>query len=116
MIEPRTFHWPDYLVFVLVLAISASTGIIYGWRDRKKKTAENYLLAGKNRPIFPVSISMFVSWLSAIAFLTDPVQVYIHGLVYWYIGIGFSLAIIPVAHYFGPKWHQLKVISGNEVT
>ena len=115
MVEAKTFHWADYLVFVLALVISASTGIVYGWRDRKKKTAENYLLAGKNRSIFPVSISMFVSWLSAIAFLTDPVQVYIHGLVYWYIGIGYSLAIIPVAHYFGPKLHQLKFMSINEV-
>ena len=66
--------------------------------------------------IMPVSLSLFVSWISAISFLSDPVQVYSYGLVYWYVGIGYSLAIIPVAHYFGPKIHRLKVISANEVS
>ena len=115
MTQKLTFHWADYLVFVIVLVISASIGIFYGWRDRKKKTVENYLLAGRKMSILPVSISLFVSWTSAISFLSDPVQVYTYGLVYWYIGIGYGLAMIPVAHYFGPKLYHMRIISVNEV-
>ena len=116
MSEQLTFHWADYLVFVLVLLISASIGIYYGWKDRKKKTAESYVLANRTMSILPVSLSLFVSWISAISFLTDPVQVYMYGVVYWYIGIGYSLAIIPMAHYFGPKLYRMKMISANEVS
>lgn len=42
----NTFQWPDYLVFGLMLAISAAIGIVFGILDRKKKTTKNFLLGG----------------------------------------------------------------------
>ncbi len=66
-------------------------------------------------PVLPVSISMFVSWFSAISFLSDPVEVYYQGLMYWIIGIGYCVALPLVAHFFAPMFHRMRVVSANEV-
>ena len=42
----NSFTWPDYVVFGLMLLISASIGLIFGWFDRKKKTSKDFLLGG----------------------------------------------------------------------
>lgn len=44
--EVNVFHWADYLVFVLMLLISAGIGIVFGWVNRKKKTTKDFLLGG----------------------------------------------------------------------
>ncbi|ELU18422.1 hypothetical protein CAPTEDRAFT_136710, partial [Capitella teleta] len=112
--EVQHFHWADYLAFVLSLMMSASIGIYYGWTDRKKKSTEDYLMAGRSMSILPVAVSLFVSWASAISFLGDPVQVYYYGTIYWLFGVGYCLAIPPAAHFFAPKLHRMKLISANE--
>lgn len=45
-LENSTFHWADYVVFILMLVISAGIGAVFGYIDRKKKSAENFLLGG----------------------------------------------------------------------
>ena len=59
---------------------------------------------------------MFVSLMSAIAILADPMEVYRYGLVYWYLCVGYCLALPFIAHYIGLKHHRMKFISVNEVT
>ena len=113
--EKLYFHWADYLAFSILLAVSAGVGIFYGIKDRKKKSDVSYLLANRDMSILPVSLSLFVSWISAMSFLSDPIQVYNHGIMYWYIGIGYVLGVFPAAFYFGPKIHRLRLISFNEV-
>ena len=111
------FHWADYVVFVLTLILSCSVGIFYAVRDKFKKRnkLDDFLLAGRSMSVFPVAVSMFVSWLSAISFLGDPVEVYYHGAIYWLIGLGYCLAVPPVAEYFAIKYHDMKLFSAYEV-
>ncbi len=45
-IEENVFLWPDYLVFSLMLFISATIGFVFGWVGRKKKSSKEFLLGG----------------------------------------------------------------------
>ena len=64
-------HWADYLVFGVTLLFSVSIGIFYAVMERKTSGSktEEFLLAGRKMSVLPVSVSIFVSWLSAISFL-----------------------------------------------
>ncbi len=117
MDEPR-FHWADYLVLGLSLLMSCAVGIYYAIMDRRKKrnTTEHFLMAGRKMSVLPVSISMFVSWLSAISFLSDPVELYYYGIMYWVVGIGYALGPLVAAHFIAPVFHNMKVVSVNEVS
>ena len=108
------FHWADYLVFGTSLLLSVSVGVFYGWRDRNKKSVEEFLMAGRNMPVVPVSLSLFVSWISAIAFLGDPVEVYYHGVVYILLGVGYAACLPFVAYLFAPVFYRMKVTSAYE--
>ena len=49
-------------------------------------------------------------------FAGDPVEVYSHGGVYIFIGLGYMLAIPVFAHIFAPYYQSLKLTSAYEVT
>lgn len=110
-----SFHWADYLVFTATLTFSAGIGIYYAYKDRKQITLDDYLMAGRSMPILPVTVSLFVSWCSAISFLADPVEVYYHGAIYSILAIGYALGLIPAAHWFAPHFHRLNIVSCYEV-
>ncbi len=48
MAENDKFTWPDYVVFSLMLIISAGIGVAFGYVDRKKKSSKDFLLGGGN--------------------------------------------------------------------
>jgi len=52
------FAWPEYIVFSLILASSLGIGIFYGFFGSKNKTNEEFLMAGRNMKIFPVTLSL----------------------------------------------------------
>ena len=69
--DKERFHWVDYLVFFATLLLSMAVGIYYATCGKKQgaQNTDGFLLAGKTMPVLPVSISIFVSWLSAISFI-----------------------------------------------
>ena len=66
--------------------------------------------------VFPVAVSMYVSWFSAISFLGDPVEVYYGGLIYMLYTIGYIFTFILVARYFAPVYNKALLTSGYEVS
>jgi hypothetical protein len=52
------FHWPDYLILVVVLVVSASIGLFYGYFGPKQKTASDFLLGGSSMGTFPMAMSL----------------------------------------------------------
>ena len=72
-------------------------------------------MAGRKMAVVPVSLSIFVSWMSAISFLADPVEMYTYGTVYLWIGIGYVLGLPHVAHIFIPIYFRIKMISVYQV-
>ena len=112
--DAARFHWADYVVFSVTVAGSSAIGLYHGMR-RRNASIDEYLLAGRDMPVLPVSLSLYVTWLSAISFLGDPVEVYFYGLIYWLMGVGFALALPVVAAVFVPRFHSMQLTSLYEV-
>ena len=71
------FSAVDYVVFSVMLLISALIGIWYGCGPgRKQKTTAEYLLGDRQMKNWPVAISLLVSYLSAITILGLPGEIY----------------------------------------
>ena len=67
------FSVVDYVVFSVMLLISALIGIWYGCGPGgKQKTTAEYLLGDRQMKNWPVAISLLVSYLSAITILGLP--------------------------------------------
>lgn len=69
MPEKSTFHPVDFVVFLGVIGFSLGVGGYYAFVDRKKQSAQEYLMGGRKMPILPVTLSLLASFLSAIALL-----------------------------------------------
>ncbi len=116
MAESR-FDWSDYLVLGMSLFLSCTVGVYYAILDwkRKKNTTENFLMAGRKMAVIPVSLSMIATTFSAGSFLGNPVELYYFGVAVWSSTLGIVLALPVVAHVVAPVYHQMKVVSANEV-
>lgn len=55
------FGWPEYLVFGLMLAISAGIGLFYAYQGRRKNTTGEFLLGGRQMGTFPIAASLMAS-------------------------------------------------------
>ena len=78
------FSVVDYVVFSVMLLISAAIGVWYGCGPGgKQETTKEYLLADKKMRIVPVAISLLVSYLSAITLLGVPSEIYTYGAQYY---------------------------------
>lgn len=108
-----SLHWADYVVCLFSFLLSIAIGVFYGYKDRNRRvdSAEEFLVGGRHLQVLPVSMSILVSWLSAISFIGDPVEVYYHGAVYVFLGVGYCLPLPLVAHYFAPAFNRTRLIS-----
>lgn len=61
MEERIEFSWHDYGVFGLMLALSTTVGVYFGFIKRQV-TSNDYLLGGKNMSIIPVSSSLIARY------------------------------------------------------
>lgn len=137
------FGAADYVTLCLVLAVSCGVGVYYGCaiavsaRRRRRlecdggggpevdhrltdagaaeSSTEEFLVAGRRMSVVPVSLSLFVSWLSAVSFIADPVEVYHFGVVYAVIGVGYCVGLPAVAHVFAPVYFRMRLTSVFEV-
>ena len=110
------FHWTDYVTCTLSVLCSVGIGIYYGFFKKSQVTTREFLLADRNMHVVPVSLSLLLSWFSAIAFLGDPVEVYYYGGIYCFLGVGYILGILPIYFYFAAKFHRLNITSCFEVS
>lgn len=115
MAEGKKFGIPDYVIFVLTLVISAAIGLFYAWRDKRQHSTENFLLGGRQMSIFPVTLSLMASFLSAVLVLGVPTEIYYHGTMYWVIAFSNILTFPVAVHAFLPVFHRLEISSAYEV-
>lgn len=56
---PKPYHFTtvDYVVFGLMLLVSALTGLYHGCRGRSQLTTRKYLM-GSDMQVFPVAMSL----------------------------------------------------------
>lgn len=65
------FHWADYFVFALSLAMSLSIGFFFAIRDRHQVDSSEYLMGGKGMNPIAVGLSISASLLNAIFLIGD---------------------------------------------
>lgn len=53
----QRFSWPDYIIFVIMLAICFAIGIYFGFID-KATSSEDYLIGGRKMTVVPISLSL----------------------------------------------------------
>ena len=113
--EISPFTTLDYVLFGLMLAMSACIGIFYAIKDRNNLNTKEFLLAGGKMNPIPVALSILASFMSAITLLGTPAEMYNYTTIYFYIGIGYLLVIAVSAHIFIPVFYKLRVTSAYEV-
>lgn len=70
-----SFVAADYVVFALMLAVSAAVGVYYAWADRGLRSSGDFLMGGRRLTALPVSLSLTASFMSAITVLSNPAEV-----------------------------------------
>ena len=111
----NTFHWSDYLIFVLTLVLSAVIGIFYAWKDKRKQNTSDFLPGGRKMSLFPVTLSLMASFLSAILVLGVPTEIFYNGTMYWMISFSNILTFPFAVHAILPVFHNLNITSAYEV-
>ena len=109
------FGWPDYLVFGSMLAVSAAIGVYYACVGGKQKSTAEFLMAGRNMGTFPVAMSLIASFISAIALIGYPAEMYQFGTMYWLITLAFFLVMPATNYLYLPIFYRLQVTSAYEV-
>ena len=107
----------DYVVFSVMLLISALIGIWYGCGPGgKQKTTAEYLLGDRQMKNWPVAISLLVSYLSAITLLGVPSEIYTYGAQYYVLIISYFIICFTVAVIFVPMFRRVNITCANEVS
>ncbi len=108
------FHWADWTLFACLIALSLGIGIVTGLRGNK--TTEDVLMGGRNLSVFPVTMSIFMSFVSAIMVLGNASEMYLYGSQMWLIWIGYTMAYFLIPLFIIPLFYRLKLTSSFEVS
>ena len=99
----------NYVVFFLMLLVSAVIGVYYWWRGNK--TTEDFLLAGRSMSTIPMTLSLAASFMSAITLLGVTMENYTYGTQFVVINISYLLSTPVAAHIFLPVFYGLQSAS-----
>ena len=111
----KTFHPVDYVVFGLMLLISAVIGIYHGCTGGKQRTTSEYLLGNRSMKTFPIAISLLATFLSAITLLGVPSEIFTYGTQYTVVLFSYFFLTATAAIIFVPIFHGLHLTSAHEV-
>ena len=114
MAEDR-FSIIDYVVFSAMLLVSALIGIWYACRGGKQSSTAEYLLANRRMNFLPVSISIMLSFLSAITLLGIPAEVYVYGTQFSMTFVGYFFVCVGVSTVTIPMFRRLEMTCVHEV-
>lgn len=112
----RVFGPWDYVVFGIVLVVSAGIGLFYAFTGGKQRTTQEFLMADRNMKLLPIAISILVSFISAIMILGTAAEMHTAGTEYWMLAWGMSMSNVMAALLFVPLLHPLKLTSSYEVS
>lgn len=65
----------DYVVFALMLLVSAAVGVYYAWVSRGRGNSKDFLTGSRKLTALPVSMSLTASFMSSTTLLANPAEV-----------------------------------------
>lgn len=95
----------SYLIGMILLGIKLG---------KSNKSTEEYFLAGRSMPFFPVGLSVIATMVSAASFISVPGASYIEGFRYFMINSNLPLVLFISICFFLPFLYNLKVTSCYE--
>ncbi|KAG9490556.1 hypothetical protein GDO78_006080 [Eleutherodactylus coqui] len=104
----------DYVVFGLMLLISAAIGIYYAFAGGGQKTAKDFLMGGRSMTAVPVALSLTASFMSAVTVLGTPAEVYRFGAMFSIFAITYTLVVLLTAEIYLPVFYRLGITSTYE--
>ncbi|GFY45108.1 putative sodium-dependent multivitamin transporter [Trichonephila inaurata madagascariensis] len=104
----------DYIIFALMLLVSAGIGVFFRFSGGQQKTTDEYLLAGKDMSILPVAFSLMASFLSAITVIGVPAEMYRFGINLAYLNIGYVIGMVVTAYISLPVFFELNASTAYE--
>ena len=101
----------DYVLIIVYLAAIIALGI---WQGVRQKNTEEFLLAGRKMMWWPVAISSFAAYFSAISYVAIPGEAYNYGLT-MFLAMVFLALPTPVALIvFVKLFYKLKLWTAYE--
>ncbi|KAJ8311684.1 hypothetical protein KUTeg_011039 [Tegillarca granosa] len=104
----------DWIVFTGLLVISTCIGIYHAFSGGRQKTTREFLVGNRELTLFPVAISILVSFQSAILILGAPAEMYTKGTQYYLYTYGQIFATFLASVIYVPLFYPLKLTSVNE--
>nr|XP_009860889.2 sodium-coupled monocarboxylate transporter 1-like [Ciona intestinalis] len=109
------FGVADYIVFFGMLIMATAIGAYYAFKDRNKKTVENYYFGNKRMSPIPVALSLSVTFISSITVLGYPAYAYLMGTVVFWFSAATLVQIFGACFYYIPLFHRLQLPSVYEL-
>lgn len=110
------FTVTDFIVFSLTLLASMGIGIFYSRSGGAQQNNNEYLMAGRSMSSLPVAVSVLASFVSSIAILGNPAEVYAYGFQYWFQCFTNFISVPIMALVFLPVYYNLRLTSSYEVS
>ena len=116
MTEKFILTFADYATVTLALIGSASVGFYFLICGKKQKSKDEFLLAGKDMSIFPISFSLMATFMSATTLMGIPAEMYLFGTNMTFMNLGFILGPIIASTLFLPIYFNTGVSTSYEVS
>ena len=111
------FGWEEYFIFALMLGISAGIGIFFWWQAKRKDEGNGqFLLGGKSMGVFPMTMSLIASFMSAITLLGTPAEIYRNGTQYVILVFSYPIVMAATCYLYMPVFYKLEVSTSYEVS
>ncbi|XP_066524968.1 sodium-coupled monocarboxylate transporter 1 [Hoplias malabaricus] len=104
----------DYVVFILMLVISAAIGVYYAFAQGGQHSPRDFLVGGRSMTAVPIALSLTASFMSAIVVLGTPVEVYCYGASFVLTCLSFILMVGVSSELFLPIFYRLGITSTYE--
>ncbi|KAM4711822.1 sodium-coupled monocarboxylate transporter 1 [Anableps anableps] len=109
-----SFAVADYVVFALMLLVSAAVGVYFAWTDRRQRSSGDFLTGGRRLTALPVSMSLSASFMSAITVLANPAEVYRYGASIGFYAVSYVFTMLITSEVFLPVFYKLSITSTYE--
>ena len=109
-------EWPDYVVLAVFLVISVGIGFYHSLTGGRQRTTEEFIMANRRLDILPTTLSLFVSFQSAVTMLGLTAEMYMYGVqVLVWMWVGFTVALLFTERFIVPWLYPLRLVSINAV-
>ena len=95
-----------------MLLVSGLIGVYYGWQGQKN--TEEFLLGCRSMGTLPMTMSLFASFISAVALLGIPSEIYTAGTQYVMVACCFPFVMFVVIKVYLPVFDLLRVTTSYQ--